>query len=168
MHTCAPSKWHCRSQLPTGMSSSRSMAPRPAPRRRWSCCKPSTRWQSAPSPRTTCSSCWRATESCWRRPKATSCSTPAAPTCAGVPPRKACICRTSPPTTSPSALARRARARPIWRWPARWMRWNAAACSASYSRALQWRPGNAWAFCLAIWRKRWTPICARYMTRSMS
>jgi len=55
----------------------------------------------------------------------------AVPICAPARPTRRCIWKTSPITTSASASARPARARPIWPWPAPWTRWSAAPCSAS-------------------------------------
>ena len=55
---------------------------------------------------------------------------------------KAATSRPSSSTTSPSASARPAPARPIWRWAARWTRWSATRSSASCWCARRWKPAK--------------------------
>ncbi len=49
----------------------------------------------------------------------------------GAPSTRRPTCATSSATTSPSASARPAPARPFWRWRVRSTRWSATPCSAS-------------------------------------
>ena len=75
-------------------------------------------------------------------------------------------CSRSASTTSPSASARPAPARPISPWPARWTRSSATRSSASCWCARRWRPASGSASCPATWRRRSTRTCARSTTRS--
>jgi hypothetical protein len=84
----------------------------------------------------------------------------------GRTPRQVQYIRQIRATTSVSASARRAPARPFSPSPAPSMRSNAVRCSASCSRGRRSRPASASASCPATWRRRSIPTCGRSTTPS--
>ena len=71
-------------------------------------------------------------------------------------------------TTSPSALAPPVPARPIWPWPAPWMRLSAMWSSAWCWCVRRLKRVSAWAFCPVTWSRRSTLSAPACTTRCMT